>query len=168
MDDSIQDRVFTFVVEHTGIRRETLAPNTTLGGGIGLDGDDAVEFFEAFRREFAVEITDLQLFWDRYFAPEGMTLITGFLFVIPGLVLAVLFTHLFPRLPDWSSFVLAYVFWFVCLFCLGKRWNNTRAPQITIQDLIDSAKSGRWTKVLPTNVSSESVKSGRDAGIIQR
>jgi acyl carrier protein len=160
--------VFDFVVEETSVRRETLTLDTTLSGDIGLDGDDAVEFFEEFQEEFSVNIEDLELFWDRYFAPEGMTLSTGFLFVIPGLVLAVLFTYLFPHLPDWSCFVLAYGFWFVCLFCFGRWRNKTRASQIAIQDLIDAAKAGRWTKETPAKIASGTDISGRDAGIFQR
>jgi acyl carrier protein len=168
MDDSIQDRVFAFVVEHTGVRRETLMPNTRLGSDIGLDGDDALEFFQAFRKEFAVDITDLQLFWDRYFAPEGMTLSTGLLFAIPGLVFGVLFTHLFPHLPDWFCFALAYAFCLASLCYLGKWRHKKRFPQVSIQDLIDTAKSGRWTKELPDKVAPNAATSGRDAGIFQR
>jgi len=164
MNDSIQDRVFDFVAEETNVRRETLTLNTTLSGDIGLDGDDAVKFLEAFRQKFSVDIEDLQLVWDRYFAPEGLTLSTGLLFGIPCLVLGVLLTRLFPRLWDWICFTLAAVLWLVTLSLVSRWRNRKRTSQIAIQDLVDSAKSGRWAKVSPTMDTPGTVAGARDAG----
>jgi hypothetical protein len=36
-----------------------------------MDGDDAVEFFEEFRQEFEVDLTNLHIHWDQHFCPEG-------------------------------------------------------------------------------------------------
>ena len=168
MEDSIQDRVFALVAHATGVRKEKLTLNTALNGDIGLDGDDAAAFFDAFRKEFAVELEDLHLFWNSYFAPEGMTLSTALLFSIPGLVLGVLFTHIFPHLPDWACFVLAYLLTLVSIYCAVRWGAKKRTPQIFIQDLIDSATAHRWIKKPPIEVGSEGTASRRDAGIFER
>jgi hypothetical protein len=36
-----------------------------------MDGDDAAEFFEAFQRDFGVDLYSLYAHWDQHFSPEG-------------------------------------------------------------------------------------------------
>jgi hypothetical protein len=48
MTDSIDERVYAFVAEERGVRREKLVSRTTLSHDLGMEGDDAVEFFEQF------------------------------------------------------------------------------------------------------------------------
>jgi len=71
MDASLQERVLAFVSEQTGVKREKIHLETTLSGDLGVEGDDAVEFFEEFRTEFAVELQELGRDWSFYFGPEG-------------------------------------------------------------------------------------------------
>jgi hypothetical protein len=149
MKDLIEKRVFSFVAEKTGVKREHLSAATALSRDIGMEGDDAVEFFEAFGREFAVDLKLLHQNWSCYFGPEGMTVGAALQIVIPAGILGVVFIKIFPRLPDWLSFLGAFVLWMVCLFCWGK-WRGERGtPQITIQDLIECAKVGKWANELP-------------------
>ena len=44
MQDSLSDRVYDLVAQKRGVRRE----GTTLSHDLGMEGDDAVEFFEDF------------------------------------------------------------------------------------------------------------------------
>jgi len=39
---------------------------------LGMDGDDAVEFFEAFGQTFSVDLARLWQHWHHHFAPEGI------------------------------------------------------------------------------------------------
>jgi len=168
MDNSIQERVFAFIEQETCVRRELLTTKTTLSGDIGLDGLPAIEFFSGFRREFAVDLTDLQLYWDCYFASEGIPLNTGLLVAIPSMALGVLLVHEFPRFPAWCWYILAVVIWVAFLYCLSNWGNKARVPQVAIQDLIDSVESGRWIKEPPAVGTPGAVASGRDAAIFQR
>src|SRR5271170_715616 len=88
MLDSIEDRVYALVAEERGVRREKLASSTSLSNDLGLEGDDAVEFFEDFSREFAVDLTALGADWQCYFGKEGVGLGGILLVVVPTVVLA--------------------------------------------------------------------------------
>jgi acyl carrier protein len=65
----MNDRLIAFVSQQTGARTERLMPHTRLFHDLGLDGDDAVEFFAALEREFAVDLSGME--WNRHFGPEG-------------------------------------------------------------------------------------------------
>jgi acyl carrier protein len=46
-----------------------IAENTRIGEDLGIDGDDAVEFFEKVEEEFKVDFKDLNI--GKYFNGEG-------------------------------------------------------------------------------------------------
>ena len=53
-----------------------LDDNTTLFGDLGIDGDDALEFLEAFAKEFDVDTSSLRV--SDHFGPEGIPVTTFF------------------------------------------------------------------------------------------
>ncbi len=59
MNDLIEGRVYALVAEERAVRREELTPTSTLSHDLGMDGDDAVEFFERFAKEFSVDARQL-------------------------------------------------------------------------------------------------------------
>jgi len=148
MADSISDRVFALVAEERGEKREKLQLTTTLSDDLGIDGDDAVEFFEKFGREFSVDLRDLNPDWSFYFAPEGVPPHALLLWLAPGLAFALLLIYFIPRLPDFLASIVAFVSWFWILAHWTKR-NKGKTPRITIEDLIQTASAGKWVKTLP-------------------
>ena len=158
MNDLIEERVYALVAEERGMSREKLAPGTTLNYDLGMEGDDAVEFFESFGKEFGAGLQRLHEDWHCYFSPEGVTLGAGLLFAIPGSIIAIGLIKLFPRLPDWLCFVLGFVAWFVALAAWGHWRSKELFAQITIQDLVDCAKAGSWTKNVPLEIRPRAAK----------
>src|SRR4051794_1389914 len=57
-----------FVAEVASYRRAKITLETGLRKDVGLDGDEAVEFFEKFRARFNVDLSGV--IWDRHFGPE--------------------------------------------------------------------------------------------------
>lgn len=57
------------VSEFTGAPPETLTPETTLFYDLGIDGDDAIEFFDEFRKSFGVDLTEFKI--ESHFGPEA-------------------------------------------------------------------------------------------------
>jgi hypothetical protein len=153
MDNSIEERVFAFVEQETCTQRESLTAQTTLSDDIGLDGLPAVEFFNAFRWEFKVDLERLQLYWDDYFVSEEMPLTTGLLIAMVSVCLGVLLVYFFPRVPAWCWYVLAFGIWLAFMRCLQQWRHKRRVPQVAIQDLIDSVQFGKWVKEPPVRVS---------------
>ena len=62
-------QVRDLVAKQVGVRPETITPETTLFGDLGVDGLDGSDLFEAFAAEFHVDLTGLDL--RRHFGPEG-------------------------------------------------------------------------------------------------
>jgi hypothetical protein len=80
--DWAEERVFRFTTQHWPARKgRSLTPETRLAQDLGMDGDDAVKFFDAFQRDFGVDLEDLHMRWDQHFSPEG-TLSLGALVTI--------------------------------------------------------------------------------------
>ena len=58
-----------FVATQTGVGPDRVRLDTTLFGDLGIDGDDAWDFIEAFHEEFQ---TDMRGFnYSTHFGPEG-------------------------------------------------------------------------------------------------
>jgi acyl carrier protein len=144
MSSVIADRVYALVAEDRGVKRSKLTPDTTLSYDLGLEGDDAVEFFQNFRQEFSVDLERLEADWDRYFSAEGFSPVA----FIPGVIGAVLLAQLFRHVPEWLSLFLGFVLGTVIFFGVLWLFRKKHEPQITIQDLIDCAEAGKWTKAL--------------------
>ena len=123
-----------------------------------MDGDDAVEFFDEFARTFTVDITLLGEDWHAYFAAEGMPLGTTLLVVVPGALIGIVLSRSFPFLPGWAWFLVGFVAW-MFLFARWIHWRNKTSPQITMQDLVDSARAGKWTKTPPRPVQQDDRRS---------
>jgi acyl carrier protein len=75
MASDIQDAVFDFMRERCVLaKKERLSLESSLNDDLDIDGDDAIEFFEAFTEKFNVDLTELGEDWSLYFAPEGFSL----------------------------------------------------------------------------------------------
>jgi hypothetical protein len=70
MNELIYDSVLDFVVSQTGVRRADLSQDTTLLGGLGIDGDDAEQFMQEFAVHFEVDMRGFQ--FARHFGTEGL------------------------------------------------------------------------------------------------
>lgn len=68
MNPDVTTEVFALVSEFTRVRRK-LTLETTLFYDLGIDGDDAVEFFEEFGKAFHVDLMDFKI--EKYFGPEA-------------------------------------------------------------------------------------------------
>lgn len=140
--DILEDRVQGFTAQHLGVKRSKLSTATRLNRDLGMDGDDAVEFFKDFAAEFQVNLDDLYARWDQHFGPEGGPSF-GFLVILVACIITGFWLRdRFGWLPAWAwgialilAVILAYQFWFA-----------KKMLPITVGDLVESARSGRWSK----------------------
>ena len=147
IDASLEKNVLTFVRDHCPVlRQHKLSLKTRIAQDLGMDGDDAVEFFADFGKRFDVDFGDLHIRWDEHFAPEGSGS-WGAMAVLCICVIAGFWLHdLFGLLPSWG--------WGIALIGMAavihQCWfaKDTILP-ITVGDLVEAARSGRWTKPYP-------------------
>ena len=105
--DASLDDIRQFVAQRLSVMPGRLSPMTRSGHDLGVDGDDGVEFMQAFAESFAVDLTGFE--FDRYFGPEaGCNPVMGI---------------------------------FLRLFHL----KQLRSAPITLESLLEAARSGRWS-----------------------
>jgi hypothetical protein len=68
MNQEIFEKVCAFVAEHRSVKKGELTEQTELLK-LGMDGDDAREFMEAFSDKFAVDMSEFE--FSKHFGPEG-------------------------------------------------------------------------------------------------
>src|SRR5437868_4210622 len=86
-DSELVERVRAFVAQKTRYPLEKVSLETRLAWDIGLVGDDAVRFFEAFVQEFSVDPESFgRLNFRHHFGAEGLDFPLGCLLVL-GLVM---------------------------------------------------------------------------------
>ncbi|TAJ62279.1 hypothetical protein [Brevundimonas sp.] len=111
---------------------------------LGIDGDEAADFFVAFGAEFEVELEPLYRNWPRHFGQEGFPVSAGLLMVAVACVIAVPAAVI--GLPSWAVIGLSLAASFGWLFGL-RAWplgGGKALEPVTIEDLIHAAQAGRW------------------------
>jgi hypothetical protein len=113
------EKIFYFISQECGVSIQKLSLQTTLLGDIGIDGCEAVEFFEKFSQEFEVDMSEFDI--DKHFGSEGYPL------------------HILLLLP-------IHLIIFVIRYLLHLRDIHEIAgfTPITIADLVKAAESGKW------------------------
>ena len=116
---------------------------------LGIDGDDAVELFEKFAREFSVDLAELNLGWERHFQPEG-TAVGGGCFVVIGAATVVGsgLSTLVRGVPFWAGTAVALVFfgWIYTRYFMDAERFETEP--VTVREMVEAARSGKWVKRL--------------------
>ena len=112
-----------------------------------MAGDDAVEFFESFGREFQVNLEDLHIWWNLHFGPEGGPSLGFVAETVTCMIAGFFLRDLLGILPAWGWGLVLIV----AAVIVHKRWFADRTIPITISDLIEAARSGRWSKTYNWN-----------------
>src|SRR5579859_2337173 len=142
--DPLETSILDFVADASGVRRDKLSLTTRLSQDLRIEGLDAEELFKAYGEKFSVDLTTLWDYWDSHFAPEGGP---GWLFLIPYsicLLIGAAIHQAVGGLPFWIYGAALLVLWIWPLRCWP--FTGEKATPITIQELVEAARQGRWAK----------------------
>ena len=143
--DALEERVIAFVAYELSMRPEKISLIDRLNLDLGLDGDDAVEFFEKFGKEFSVNLKPLGQAWHEHFGPEGGLSLFGLAcFVLFAVGVAI--HWMVNWIPVWAGIPLIIV-WVWPLRCWPIR--KTLTP-VTVRDLVNAACTGSWSESRPS------------------
>ena len=145
VEDGVVDRVLiereiARILAEMGIREERLSPTACLLQDFRIDGDDAVEFFEAVSTRFGTDLTVLGKDWASHFGPEGLSI-------------APVGRILVGAAGAGAAAVLAGLRPFICVVLVGVgawrlgRSGGAPAPcPIRLSDVMDAVERGRWER----------------------
>jgi len=140
--ESLSDQIIEFTAQVHGLNRTRISLPSRLAQDLGLDGDDAVEFFTQFGERFSVDLRALWDQWDQYFGPEGGP---GIAFVVVCLALMGIgeaIQKLIGLLPFWAWGSILIVIRVWPIRCWPAR--AKKLMPITVQDLVDAAARKEW------------------------
>lgn len=146
----VKSDILARIAHFTDVKLEKLRPTDRLLEDLGMDGDDAVEFFDDIEKRHAIDFTLLFDHWDQHFGPESGTPawilapILGVLGLV-GLAKLGVYDPLVLLLPLLVGLAIAGYF-----FVRGLRRRRERPHlPVTVADVLDAASSGRWTMSYP-------------------
>lgn len=138
----LQGKVIDLIAEQCGIDREKILLSKRLSQDLGIEGDDAVEFFEHVQERFGTDLTTLVEHWNDHFLPEGIPLWHGLITIPVGVVGALAGTAL--GLGDFAAFIVGVAL-VVALYWAMARWGPPdRMIPITVGDVVAAVESGKW------------------------
>jgi len=132
VSEDLEERIKALVAEHTGERLGRITLETRIRDDLPCDGDDAVDLFEAFAKEFEVDLSGIQ--WTKHFHSE---------------------TDL-GCMPLGCITPLGWLFVFLAWIVRGKKAYYYVFPAadplvpVTVRDLVEAAKAKQWVKTYPT------------------
>ena len=141
--DWAEERVASFTAQHWRIRKDRrLTADTRLAQDLGIDGEDAVEFFDEFQRDFGVDLVDLHMHWDQHFSPEGTLSLGALAAIVLCITAGFWLREAIGILPAW---VWGLILIAIAALIHHRFAKDDRLP-VTVGDLIESVRVGRWNK----------------------
>lgn len=134
--------VIDLLAHERGLTRNKLNLSDRLLHDLGMDGDDAVDFFNSVHERFGTDLTHLHEHWSEHFGPEGFSLWNG-LVIIPAAVIGGAVAGMTGLSAFWG-FVIAVVL-LATGFWAMRRWGppDTTVP-ITVAEVVAAVGSGSW------------------------
>jgi hypothetical protein len=148
--ENVELRVFRFTAEHLSVDSSQLWGGTRLAQDLGVDGDDAVEFFDNFGKSFDIDLHDLYANWERHFLPEAGPMSLGVIVVLCGSAIAgFILKAVVGVLPAWAWMILLITMAFI----VYQKWfaDEDSSDPITLNDLVEGVRARRWNKSYPND-----------------
>lgn len=139
---SIEAEVIDLIARERGLPRHRVALSSRLLQDLGMDGDDAVEFFQDFERRYCADLEPLYRHWDRHFGPEGFGSPLSLLVMLVLLFLPLPLIALgIPPAWVWGVEIAAILLW---LWPLGQWPLKDETVPVTVEEVVLAASTKRW------------------------
>ena len=136
--------VIELLILRTNAKRDEITLSAQLLHDLGMDGEDAVDFFDEFATKFNVDISTLRQDWSLHFGPERLPL-AGILVILLWALSSGLLHLIFEQVPIWAFAAGLALIAGWALSRLNRKGESAGLDPIRVSDLVASAQSGRWT-----------------------
>jgi len=144
---NLEGEVLDLLAHERGLPREKIQLSNRLLQDLGMDGDDAVDFFISIHERFGTDLTHLQEHWSEHFGPEGFSL-WNCLVIIPVVIIGGLVTFFFAHLLGrWSILCgIAATAALLAAWLWGmRRWGpKDRFVPVTVAEVLAAVELGSW------------------------
>jgi acyl carrier protein len=140
----VEAEVIDLLAEERGLLRDNILLNSRLLQDLGMDGDDAIDFFLEINKRFGTDLAPLYERWTDHFGPEGVSCWISLL-AIPATALGV-FAAASLDLSNWWAGGLALTFLGLLLWAFNKRGPRDHMVPITVGSVIEAVEAGEWPK----------------------
>jgi acyl carrier protein len=145
MRDDPSATVRKLLIDGQGLRERKVTPDARILHDLGVDGDDAVELFQALHEQFGTDFTELTGQWRVFFNTEGASL-RAFLLGIPTIMVLGGAAGVVAAALQWPPIVALGLA--LALFVGGRwlfsRWPGRKLQPLTVAGLAEIVQAGRW------------------------
>ena len=136
------DDVLTMLAKERGLPLNKIEPSSRLLQDLGMDGDDAVDFFISLQERFGTDLTSLQESWSEHFGPEGFSLWNG-LVIIPVALAAGLAAG-YLEIGALGGILIAIGLLATWLWVMRRFGPPDKMRPVTVAQVIEAVEAGSW------------------------
>jgi|SRR5690348_12145013 len=137
-----QSEVIDLVAYERGLPGEKVHLSDRLLQDLGMDGDDAVAFFNSLQERFGTDLAHLHEHWSEHFGPEGFSFWNG-LVIIPAAVIGGVVAGVAGLSTFWG--VAITVALLTPWLWVMRRWGPPdRLVPITVGEVVAAVEAGAW------------------------
>jgi len=137
-----QSDVIDLLAHERGLPREKLRLSDRLLQDLGMDGDDAVDFFNSLHERFGTDLTYLHEHWSEHFGPEGFSCWNG-LVIIPAALIGGVVAGVAGLSTFWG--VAITVALLGAWLWVMRRWGPPdKMVPVTVQEVVAAVEAGSW------------------------
>ncbi len=137
-----QSEVIDLLAHERGLPREKVYLSDRLLQDLGMDGDDAVDFFNSVHERYGTDLTHLHEHWSQHFGPEGFSCWNGLVFmpaaIIGGVVAGKAGLSTFWGVAITVALLSSWLW-------VMRRWGPPdRIVPVTVGEVVAAVEAGAW------------------------
>jgi len=142
--ESAAIEVVEMLAKERGLSQTKIDASSRLLQDLGMDGDDAVDFFASLQERYGTDLTALHEEWSDHFGPEGFSGWTGLVIILLAVVGGVVAALLdFGAVGGIAITVALLALWLWAM----KTWGPSEKMQpITVRQVIAAVEAGSWPR----------------------
>ena len=137
-----QAEVIDLVARERGLPPEKVHLSHRLLQDLGMDGDDAVDFFNSVNERFGTDLTHLREQWGQHFGPEGFSCWIGLVLIAVAVIGGVVAGA--AGLSTFWGVAIAVALLAAWLWVMPRWGPPDRMVPITVEDVAAAVEAGAW------------------------